>query len=219
MKRSFTLSMSVALTACAHYVPTASLDHTHSNKSIPLAVWVDQFEDRSPLEDRESASWVWETTGWSATNGRYMKGDLSSLVKEVISRDLQEHNIFRVVYLNKDSSDVILSGAILRFYERMYPHWSHKIPFIGMLTNFLGVPRHHLGHVDIELKLTDKGGHVLGTYREEESFEEYFSMYDENAWGFLFRNIGARLNQAFSKVFKKIRDRMVLDTNRISQAS
>lgn len=197
------------LAACVPYKPMVSLENSPS--TIPVKVSVQPLRDASPTEDKEPAA----RRNFSQTGLDSLEGDLGALVTQAILSDFRSTSVFQSIRTEQDHPDLILSGTIHRFYGQVsIPSWL-LIPGIGWAAQIFWSPvQEWEGEVDLELTLTTPTGLVLGTYRGRAAYEE-IAEYDSRYWASPLLPAHRRLNDAFTKAVRQIRDQMLRDRDRL----
>ena len=226
MRKRFILSFAsiVFLSSCTliSYTPRVSLDV--SPVTINRSLQVEKFEDLSPDDDREIA-----TFGSSATNEAALANDLNLELTRSIIDDFSSNYVFRSVGRKIENPDFILKGKIKRFkaITRLTNYASvslwlvptsyvaalmilNPLPLIALAPDvslLCGAPAYVMRcEIELEISIYDKNGNLLNTYTGQDKRISRSDIYSN-----INNGLPNQANRVLSKVVQQIRDQIVAD--------
>jgi hypothetical protein len=186
-----------AACAAVRYQPSLVLGHV--DEPIPVRVELRDLTDATPPEDALAV-----LGGTSATAS--LSGDLSIAVTDAILTNLRRDGFFTEIRRRAGAPDLVLTGTIRRFHAR-----SHLHP-LGWITALVGLPIFSSrGAVDLELAFERPDGKRVAAYTSDVSFEEWATILEAPP-----REIGTRLDRAFSDAMRDLRGQMLRDRARLT---
>ncbi|OGL49503.1 MAG: hypothetical protein A3C43_03135 [Candidatus Schekmanbacteria bacterium RIFCSPHIGHO2_02_FULL_38_11] len=191
-----------------NYKPDLSLGL--SSETIQAKVQIEEFIDETPQGDHSK-----KIGGTSCTSADTLEGSLTVGITNAVMKAFYESQVFDIITRRIDNPDLILRGKIHRFYGKAGPNalfWC-TIPIDPIW--LFGVPvLSNEGEVDIEISLFSPKRELISSYRQMTEFSGLYTMYNNPTFG-----IGTQLNNAFNKVISEIRDKILLDKNKLERSN
>jgi hypothetical protein len=188
------------LTACSH--PPYQPDITLAPQGRTIVATA-EFHDLYPAPALVSGK---QTFGLEGPKVKPVEPrDLVSQVEAELLKELQSSGTFARVTRFDPQPDVILSGRIDALYEHYRPLVWNYVPGVDTVTKLFRLKSHvSSGEANLTLFIMKPTGEVLGRYKGQATFREFFNPTKEVP-------PGARLNQALSEAVQKIHDQIVRD--------
>jgi hypothetical protein len=171
------------------YVPSLA-----SGETINLRAGLQTLADERPEDDRSATESI---------------ADVPDKVTAKLIEDFRASQVFATLDfpIQQDKDDLILQGAIKRFYWKMKPSPITFIPVINLVLYF-GVPARYVdGIASLCLRvIRAKTGQTLAEYEKSSTRTENYTLYSFKAG-----EAGAELAEAFRDVVKQIKDAITTD--------
>ena len=202
-----TVSLLLGAAGCMSISYKPSLSLGESPTTVHAKVQIATFKDESPAGDKDA-----KVAGTSATEPGTLAGELATEVTNAVLTDFSNNQVFDVIQKRVEAPDLIMNGAIRRFYGYAGPNavfWS-TIPLD--IIWFFGVPvQSDEGSVVLEIVFSRPEGTPVATYSGQSSFSGWYTIYNNPILG-----IGTRLNKAFDEAVMQIRSQVIADASRLT---
>lgn len=195
----------VLFSGCAqHYRP--KIDLSESPQTIPLIV------ELHPFKELPEARMPGQPYGLIAPHAKAAEpGSLAGPITDAILEDLRTNHVFEHIDTFAEHPDIILTGAIKKFYETYQPKVWIKLPGAKILAKLIEADTYTAtAEVDLEIVLLGANGVRIGRYRGHAAKTDDFVPSKQN-------EPGARLNWALSEAVQQVRQSLIRDERLVSE--
>lgn len=189
-----TLSIISPLSGCVRY--KAIIDLPDSRHVIEAKVQWRGLDNQTPQEERGRE-----------INPHWIEQDMAQVIGDAILQDFQEHSVFDRIRSQPEGALCILEGTLYRSMVR-------QIGLIDAVSSH-GTVDAREAWVDIQLRLLQVDGQIIGKYHAQVNRLESPGIGDSIAWEFFPSE--KTLNRALTEALRQLREKLLGDRERIAK--